>query len=79
MPILLNSMWHSAMIDFGCVSSRTLWIKFKFSRIEVCVVVEYGPNEGDVEQRERFYNDMDRIVDRVGNGYRLCMLGNLDG
>ena len=28
--VLLNDMWHSAVIDFGCVSSRILMIKFKF-------------------------------------------------
>ena len=28
--ILLNNVWHSAVVDFGCVSSRILWIKFKF-------------------------------------------------
>ena len=42
--ILLNDVWHSAVIDFGCVSSRIIWIKFKFSRVKVCVVGEYGPN-----------------------------------
>ena len=40
----------SAVIDFGCVSSRILWIKFKFSRIRVCVVVGYEPSEGDFEE-----------------------------
>ena len=25
--VLLNDVWHSAVIDFGCVSSRILWIK----------------------------------------------------
>ena len=42
------------MIDFGCISSRILWIKIEFSRVEVCVVVGYSPNEGIVEERERF-------------------------
>ena len=66
------------MIDFVCVSSRILWIKFKFSRVKVCVVVGCGPNEGIGEERERFWDDTDRTVDRIGNGYRLCMLGNLN-
>ena len=26
--ILLNDVWHSAVVKFGCVSSRVLWIKF---------------------------------------------------
>ena len=34
--ILLNDVWHNAVVDFGCVSSITLWIKFKFSRVKVC-------------------------------------------
>ena len=37
--ILLNDVRYSAVIDFGCVSSIILWIKFKFSRVKVCVVV----------------------------------------
>ena len=28
--ILLNDVWHRAMVDYGCVSSRILCIKFKF-------------------------------------------------
>ena len=45
--ILLNDVWYSAVVNFGCVSSRILWIKFKFSRVNICVVVGDGPNEGD--------------------------------
>ena len=43
MAILLNDEWHSAMEKCGYVSSRILWIKFKFSRFKVCVVVGHGP------------------------------------
>ena len=32
--ILLNDVWHSAGVKFGFVSSRILWIKFKFSRVK---------------------------------------------
>ena len=32
-------------------------------------------NEGICEERETFWNDMDR----VGNKYRSCMLGDLNG
>ena len=30
-------------------------------------------------EKERFWNDMDRTLDRVGNSYRLCILGDLNG
>ena len=66
------------MIDYGCVSYRILWIKFKFSRVKDCVVVGYNPNE-DGEERDRFCNVMDRILDSVGDGHRLCILGYLNG
>ena len=39
----------------------------------------YGPNEGIGEESERFWNNLDRTVDRVGNEYRLCVLGHLNG
>ena len=73
MAVLLNDVWHSAVVKYECVCSRILWIKFKFSRAKVYVVVGYGPNEGDGKERdeERFWNDMDRILNSVGNGYRL--------
>ena len=38
----------------------------------------YGPNEGGGEERGRFWNDTYRILDRVGNGYRLYS-GDLKG
>ena len=76
--ILFNDVWHSSVIDFGCVSSRILWIKFMFSRVKVCLVVWYNPNE-DGEERDRFWNDMDRTLDSVGNRYRLCILGDING
>ena len=43
------------------------------------MAVGYDPIEGIGEERERFWNDMDRTMDRVGNGYKLCMLGDLNG
>ena len=76
--ILLNDVWQGAVIDFWCVSSRILWIKLKFSRVKVCEVVGYSPSEGDGEERDRFWNDMDMTLDRVGNEYRLCILGDLN-
>ena len=39
----------------------------------------YGPIEGYVEEKERFLNDLDRVVDRVLNGYRLGMMEDLNG
>ena len=58
------------MVDFVCVSSRTLWIKFKSSRVKDSVVVGYGL---------MFWNNIDRNLDSIGNGYRLCILGDVNG
>ena len=52
MAVLLNDVWHSAVVKSGYVSLRIPWIKFKFSRVEVCVVVGYRPTEGDGEERD---------------------------
>ena len=37
----------------------------------------YVPTEGYGKERERFLNDSDMIMNRVSNGYRLYMLGDL--
>ena len=75
--ILLNDVWDSAVIDFGCVSYIILWINFTLTRVKAYAVVEYGPNGGDGEGRGIFWNDMDKILDIVANGYRLCILEDL--
>ena len=36
---LLSDVWHSAVVKHGFVSPRLSWIKFRFSRFKVCVVV----------------------------------------
>ena len=59
------------MVYFGYISFRIFFIKFKFSRVKACVVVWYGPNEGDGEERDRFWNDMDRTLDSIGNEYEI--------
>ena len=38
------------------------------------MVMGSGPTEGDGEERKKFWNDLDKVIDRVGNGYRLCVL-----
>ena len=32
------------------------------------MVAVCDPTEGKAEEKERFWNDFDRVVDRVGNG-----------
>ena len=52
--ILLNDVWHRTVIDFGCIHSRILWNKFKFSRVKLCEVLGYGSNEGEDKEMDRF-------------------------
>ena len=35
MAILLNDVWHNAVVNFRCVSYRIIWTKFKFSRVKL--------------------------------------------
>ena len=68
-------MYGSAVVEYGCVSSRIVWIKFSFQGLN-CVVVGY---EGNGEERDRVWNDTDNTLDSLGNGYRFCILGDLNG
>ena len=42
------------------------------------MVVGYSPSEENGQEEDRFWDDMDRILERVGNGYTLCILGDLN-
>ena len=67
------------MFDFGCVTSRNLWINFKFSRVKLCIVVVYDPTEKNIEEKEKLWSDLERVVDRLDTEYRLYLLGDLNG
>ena len=67
----MNDVWHSAVIDFGCVSSRILWIKFNFSSVKVCVVVGWGTTQMKKTVKKGIDSGC-RILKKLGNGYRLC-------
>ena len=67
--VLLNDVWHSAVVKYGCVNSRNLWIKFKFSMVKVNVMVGNGPYEGNGEESERFWNDLTCRCSGVGKSY----------
>ena len=41
--VLLNDVWHNEVVDFGCVSSRIRWIKFKFPSGNVCAEEGFPP------------------------------------
>ena len=43
------------------------------------MVAVYSPTEGEGAERGKFWNDLDKVVDRVGNGYKLCVLADLNG
>ena len=61
--ILLNDVWHSVVIDFG-LSSSSQGLKFVWWR-------------GITPMKE--FMKKGRGSRRVGNGYRLCMVGDLNG
>ena len=52
---------------------------------KVCVIVVYGQSmryyghtERDDEEREKFWNDFDRVLYRIDNGYRGNVMGELN-
>ena len=39
----------------------------------------YDHDKGGDEERERFWSALDSVLDRAGNEFRLCIIGNLNG
>ena len=77
--ILMSDLWYEAMVDFDCVSPRILMVKFKFEKVKVCVVVTYGPSEGNVEESTIFWDNLNDVLDGVSRSFRLIVLGDLNG
>ena len=64
---VLPNVLLSALVQFGCFSSQMMYINFKISKFKVCVMIA-------LPREVRFWNDLDKALDRVGNGYRLCVM-----
>ena len=78
--MMMNDVWFEAVVGYGCVSSRMLWVKFKFARVKLCVVAVYGPcNDRKECEKDKFWNDLRNVMNKVGNGYRLLVVGDLNG
>ena len=39
----------------------------------------YEPTKGDDEEKERLWSNEERLLNRLVNEYRLCMIGDLNG
>src|SRR5678815_976737 len=51
------------MVDFVCVSTRILKVKFKFEKVKICEVATYSPSEGNVEERTIFWDNLNDVLD----------------
>ena len=60
------------------VTSRIMGVSLKFEMIKGRVFVSYVIIKGDNQERERGWNNLKRVLDRVLNGYKLCVMGDLD-
>src|SRR5678815_4813258 len=57
------------MVDFVCVSTRSLKVKFKFEKVKICVVATHDPSEGNVEKSTIFWDNLNDILE--GGNRRL--------
>src|SRR5678816_3766985 len=57
------------MVDFVCVSTRILKVKFKFEKVKICVVATYDPSEGNVEESAIFWDNLNDVLDGVSRRF----------
>ena len=72
MTVSLNDTTYSLVVKYECINSRILWINFKFGKVKAYIVAAYD-NKGKL----RFWSDLDRVLDKVGNEYVLCKMEDL--
>ena len=54
-----------------------MYVKLEIIRVKVIVTLMYGPAKGYNEE-EKFLRDLGRFLDRVGNGYILYVIRDLN-
>lgn len=44
-----------------------MWVKLKYAKVKLCVVVVHEPsNERSANEKDRFWNELGRVVDASG-------------
>lgn len=76
--VLISDFSHRLMVKCVRVNTRILMVKFKSEKVKLCVVV-YIPSDRDYEENETFQNDVKVDLDRESEGFRITMLGDLNG
>ena len=66
--ILLNDVWHSAVMDFlGVLALESSGLYKGFQELKFVRWWVTEPMKEMVKKSQRFWNDLDKIVDRVKN------------
>ena len=78
--VLMNEEWYKALVKYECVSSRVIYVKFKFKRVKMHIVVAYGPlNDRKKEEKDKFWNELRTIVNEFGKRDKVLIMGDFNG
>ena len=75
---LLNDVGHIPVIDLDLLALTSYVSSSSFQGLQFVWWWGMAAQRGMVEGRERSWNDLERIVDKLVNGYN-CVLRNLNG
>ena len=65
--------------SWQCVNERIVVVKMKVGRERLTLVQVYAPTDGSkVEEKERFYSDLQEVIDKLGRKETLVIMGDLN-
>lgn len=74
--IMLHKSWKNRLTSYSWINERICTARFKIARGYLSCIAIYAPEEGRKEDNEKFYNDVQNILDRINKNDYIIIGGD---
>lgn len=76
--ILINKFWKNKIHSYTFINERILTIRIKIKRGYLTVIGVYAPEEGRHEDSEEFYEELQKLLDKINKNDYYIIAGDLN-
>lgn len=76
--IMLHKRLKSRILGYSWISDRIITLKFRTGRSHCNIIGVYAPSDGNKEEIQRFYKELQDSIDKVGKNDYMVILGDLN-
>jgi exonuclease III len=76
--LIIDNKWTSRITNYSFVNDRIVTVRLKTNRAHITTIGVYAPEEGKEEEMRRFYQQLQKEIDKYNKSDSLIVSGNLN-